>query len=125
MEVDGVISYPRPKNLEYRWPKGRRRWRSERHREKVKVLVAQSFPTLWDPVDCSPPGSSVCGILQVRVLEWVAVSFSISSHEHTKITTICRTTIEEKDWNLSEKIFCNQRHKEGATTRWVERVHSQ
>ena len=36
--------------------------------------VAQSCPTLWDPVDCSPPGSSVHGILQARVLEWVAIS---------------------------------------------------
>ena len=41
--------------------------------------VAQSFPTLWGPVDCSPPGSSVYGILQARILEWVAVSFSRGS----------------------------------------------
>ena len=37
---------------------------------------AQSFLTLCDPMDCSPPGSSVHGILQARVLEWVAISFS-------------------------------------------------
>ena len=37
--------------------------------------VAQLCPTLWDPVDCSPPGSSVHGILQARILEWVAISF--------------------------------------------------
>ena len=41
--------------------------------------VAQSCPTLCNPVDCSPPGSSICGILQVRILEWVAVSFSRES----------------------------------------------
>ena len=35
--------------------------------------VTQSYLTLWDPVDCSPPGSSVHGILQARVLEWVAI----------------------------------------------------
>ena len=40
---------------------------------KVKVLAAQSCPTLWDPVDRSPPGSSVHGILQARILEWVAI----------------------------------------------------
>ena len=34
--------------------------------------------TLCDPVDCSPPGSSVCGILQERILQWVAISFSKS-----------------------------------------------
>ena len=36
-------------------------------------LVTQSCLTLWDPVDCSPPGSSVHGISQKRVLEWVAI----------------------------------------------------
>ena len=40
------------------------------------VLVAQSCPTLCDPTDCSPPGSSVHGILQARMLEWVAIPFS-------------------------------------------------
>ena len=36
----------------------------------------QSCPTLRDPMDCSPPGSSVHGILQARILEWVAISSS-------------------------------------------------
>ena len=35
----------------------------------------QSCPTLCDPIDGSPPGSSVLGILQARTLEWVAISF--------------------------------------------------
>ena len=34
----------------------------------------QSCPTLWDPIDSSPPGSPVPGILQARTLEWVAIS---------------------------------------------------
>ena len=38
--------------------------------------VAQSFPTLSDPMDCSLPGSSAHGIFQARVLEWVAIAFS-------------------------------------------------
>ena len=42
----------------------------------VQVLVTQSCLTLCDPVDCSPPGSSVHRILQARVLEWVAIPFS-------------------------------------------------
>ena len=42
---------------------------------KVKVLVTQSCLTLCDPMDCSPPGSSVHGILQARILEWVAIPF--------------------------------------------------
>ena len=43
---------------------------------KVKVLVTQSGPTLCNLMDCSPPGSSVYGILQARILEWVTISFS-------------------------------------------------
>ena len=38
--------------------------------------VAQSCPTLSNPTDCSPPGSSIHGIFQARVLEWDAISFS-------------------------------------------------
>ena len=43
--------------------------------------VAQSCPTLCDPVDCSLPGSSLHGILQARILEWVAISFSRGSSQ--------------------------------------------
>ena len=46
----------------------------QRHRPR-KVLVAQLYPTLCNPMDCSPPGSSVHGVLQARTLEWVAISF--------------------------------------------------
>ena len=42
----------------------------------VCVLFTQSCPTLCDPMDCSPPGSSVQGVLQARILEWVAIPFS-------------------------------------------------
>ena len=42
----------------------------------VCVLVAQSCPTLCDPMNCSPPGSSVQGILQARILKWIAIPFS-------------------------------------------------
>ena len=39
-----------------------------------KVTWTQSCPTLSDPTDCSPPGSSVCRIVQARILEWVVIS---------------------------------------------------
>ena len=42
--------------------------------------VAQLCPTLSDPMDCSPPGSSVHGILQARVLDWGAIAFSTIAH---------------------------------------------
>ena len=48
--------------------------------------VAQSCSTLWDPMDCSLPGSSLHGILQARILEWVAISFS-------------RGSSRPRDWN--------------------------
>ena len=46
---------------------------------KVKVLVTQPCLTLCDPADYSPPGSSVHGILQARIWEWVAISSSKGS----------------------------------------------
>ena len=46
---------------------------------KSESEVAQSCPTLSDPMDCSLPGSSVHGIFQARVLEWGAIAFSITS----------------------------------------------
>ena len=51
---------------------------------KSESKVAQSSPTLSDPMDCSPPGSSVHGIFQARVLEWGAIAFS-----DCMILTIC------------------------------------
>ena len=46
------------------------------YKSESESEVAQSCPTLYDPMDCSLPGSSVHGIFQARVLEWVAISFS-------------------------------------------------
>ena len=55
---------------------------------KSENEVVQLCPALSDPMDCSLPGSSVYGIFQARVLEWVAIAFSGLSHsilENTKI----------------------------------------
>ena len=46
-----------------------------------KIRLTQSCPTLCDPVDCSPPDSSVHGNLQARILEWVAIPFSRGSSQ--------------------------------------------
>ena len=51
---------------------------SKKERKKESE-VAQSCPTLFDPMDCSLSGSSVHGIFQARVLEWIAISFSRGS----------------------------------------------
>ena len=45
------------------------------------MLVAQLCQTLCDPMDCNPPSSSVHGIFQARILEWVAISFSRASSQ--------------------------------------------
>ena len=55
---------------------------------KMKVLVAQSCLTFCDTMDCSSPGSSVHGILQVRILEWVAIPFHRGSSWPRDWTTI-------------------------------------
>ena len=52
--------------------------------------VAQLCPTLWDPMDCSLPSSSVHGIFQARVLEWVAISFSRESSRPRGRTQVSR-----------------------------------
>ena len=57
------------------------KWASEGESE-----VAQSCPTLCDLMDCSPPGSSIHGIFQARVLEWGAVSFSRTGQRDTRNT---------------------------------------
>ena len=45
----------------------------------MKVLVLQLCPILCNPINCSPPGSSVRGVLQVRILEWAVIPFSRGS----------------------------------------------
>ena len=57
---------------------------------KSESEVARSCPTLCDPVDCSPPGSSVHGIFQARILEWVAISFSRGSSQPRDRTQVSR-----------------------------------
>ena len=47
------------------------------------AVAAKSCPTLCDPIDGSPPGSSVPGILQTRIVEWLAISFS-NAYMHAK-----------------------------------------
>ena len=70
---------------------------------KSQSEVAQSCPTLSDPMDCSPPGSSIHGIFQARVLEWGAIAFSgkslLKSHKaslracrHFSHVWLCMTT---------------------------------
>ena len=59
---------------------------------KVKVLAAQAYLPPCGPMACSPPGSSVHGILQARILEWVAMSFSRGSSQPRDWTQVSHIT---------------------------------
>ena len=71
------------------------------YREYIFMYAAaakllQSCPTLCDPIDSSPPGSSVPGILQARILEWVSISFS-NACMHAKSLQSCPTLCNPMD----------------------------
>ena len=60
------------------------------------AAAAKSCPTLYNPIDDSPPGSSVPGILQARILEWAAISFS-NACMHAKLLQSCPTLCNPMD----------------------------
>ena len=100
---------------------------------KSESEVAQSCPTLHDPMDCSLPGSSVHGIFQARVLEWVAIAFSeycARNHNDRETCTLvtvvfllncvwnefatllftlldCRLNLKDLLWNLKCLTLCD------------------
>ena len=84
--------------------RGKERESSDQEKTKIMLtlisqgalvcLEAQSCLTLCDPMDCSPPGSSVRGILQARILEWVAVPLSRRSSQTVDRTRVSRTAGE-------------------------------
>ena len=61
----------------------------------------QSFPTLCNPVDSSPPGSPVPRILQARALEWVAISFSNAWKWKVKVKSLSRVRLFETPWTAA------------------------
>ena len=64
---------------------------------KSESKVAQSCLTLSDPMDCSPPGPSVHGIFQARVLEWGAIAFSTTKDEESANETVKGKPGREKE----------------------------
>ena len=61
----------------------------------------QSCLTLCDPIDSSPPGSDVPGILQARTLEWVAISFSIAWKWKVKVKSLSRDRLVATPWDAA------------------------
>ena len=63
----------------------------------------QSCPTLCDPIDGSPPGSPVPGILQTRTLEWVAISFSNAWKWKVKVKSLSRARLLATPWSAAHQ----------------------
>ena len=63
----------------------------------------QSCPTLCDPIDGSPPGSPVPGILQARTLEWVAISFSNACKWKVKVKSLSRVRLLATPWTAAHQ----------------------
>ena len=63
--------------------------------------LRQSCPTLCDPIDGSPPGSPVPGILQARILEWVAISFSNAWKWKVKVKSLSRVRLLATPWTAA------------------------
>ena len=63
----------------------------------------QSRPTLCDPIDGSPPGSPIPGILQVRTLEWVAISFSSAWKRKMKVKSLSRVWFLATPWTAAHQ----------------------
>ena len=81
-----------------------------RHKLELVLLAAaaaaaakslQSCPTLCDPIDGSPPGSPVPGILQARTLEWVAISFSNACKWKVKVKSLNHVLLFATPWSAA------------------------
>ena len=78
----------------------------------------QSCLTLRDPIDSSPPGSPVAGILQARTLEWVAISFSNAGKWKVKVKSHSRVQLLATPWTAAHQaplsmVFSRQEHWSG------------
>ena len=88
---------------------GRRGWDEleEQHWHIYTAAAAakslQSYPTLCDPIDGSPPGSPVPGILQARTLEWVAISFSNAGKWKVKVKTLSHVWLFATPWTAAHQ----------------------
>ena len=83
----------------------------------------QSCPTLCDPIDGSPPGSPVPGILQARTLEWVAISFSNAWKWKVKVKSLSRVWLVATPWTAAHQAppsmgFSRQGYLEWVTIPW-------
>ena len=76
-------------------------WRIHTAAAAAAAKSLQSCPTLWDPIDGSPPGSPVPGILQARILEWVVISFSNAWKWKVKVKSLSRIWLLVTPWTAA------------------------
>ena len=76
-------------------------WLSNFHSFTAAAKSLQSCPTLCDPIDGSPPGSTIPGILQARTLEWVAISFSNAWKWKVKVKSLSRVRLLAIPWTAA------------------------
>ena len=69
------------------------------------AALLQSCPTLWDPIDGSPPGSPVPGILKARALEWAAISFSNAWKWIVKVNSLSGVRLLATPWTAAYHKF--------------------
>ena len=79
------------------WTGGGRFWAAA----AAAAKSLQSWPTLYDPIDSSPPGSPIPGILQARTLEWVAISFSNAWEWKVKVKSLSRVWLLVTPWTAA------------------------
>ena len=113
------------------WPyKSQRRLFKTHNFWKFKITLAaakslQSCPTLCDPIDGSPPGSPVPGILQARTLEWVAISFSNAWKWKMKVKSLSCVRLFATPWIAAYQAplhmgFSWQEYWSRVPLRWVQ-----
>ena len=77
---------------------------SDRNPAAAAAKSLQLCPTLCDPIDSSPPGSPVPGILQARTLEWVAISFSNAWKWSVKVKLLSRGQLLATPWTAAYQV---------------------
>ena len=96
-------------------------WKRETKNDYLAAAAAKSLQsclTLWDPIDGSPPGSPVPGILQARTLEWVAISFSNAWKWKAKVKSLSHVQLLATPWTAAYQTppsmgFSRQEHRSG------------
>ena len=79
----------------------------------------QSCPTLCDPIDGSPPGSPIPGILQARTLEWLAISFSNAWNWKVKVRSLSRVRFFVTPWTAAYQTRLSKGFFQARVLKWV------